>query len=108
MGPSCIAELHCSSLAVTAAEFIGEPLALERRNEGIEVNPAALENQIFPPLSATINPRPFAAPNELTVPVSLMPNLFPSALAWIGRRAAKRRKDGKKRRETLETVDADW
>jgi hypothetical protein len=27
---------------------------------------------------------------------------------WIGREAAKRRKDGKKRAETLKTVDSDW
>jgi hypothetical protein len=33
---------------------------------------------------------------------------IPSLTAEIGRRVAKRRKDGKKRAETLETFDADW
>ena len=86
----------------------GESLPGDGRDPPIGIDPASFEDQIFAAAIGFDQPAPSCMVEGLHGPEVRHAGLHLSAASWIGRRAAKRRKDGKKRAETLKTVDADW
>ena len=106
--PLYIAEVHSAAPTATGVHAVGKPLPNDWGDAGVLVDPASFKDQIFAAaigLNSSAVSRPIEGPHS---PVVDHDGLHLSAASWIGRRAAKRRKDGKKRAETLKTVDADW
>lgn len=107
MWPLYIAEIYGTAPAVTGYELVGQPLTYDWDDIGVLINPVSLKNHIFtaavcfdrPPTSHVVEGLYGAVVNHdgLHLPER------PGPVAGV----AKRRKDGKKRAETLKTVDAD-
>lgn len=108
MWPLYIAEIHGAAPAAAGNEIIGKPLPNNRRDSGVLINPASFEDYIFATAVGLDRAPASRLVEGLYGPVVNHDGLHRSAADWIGRRAAKRRKDGKKRGGTLKTVDADW
>src|SRR5690349_19911411 len=108
MWPLYIAEVHCAAPTLAGDELVGKALPNDGHDIGIPVNSVPFEDQILAAavgLDRSPASRLVERPHG---PLVCHDGLQHCAADWIGRPAAKRRQDGKKRAEALKTVDADW